>query len=1074
MRNFTCFFRSSIAAALVAILGVSCSPGAKKARYLERANQYFDSGQFDKAELEYMNALQIDPKNLQALNRVGTVCFEQGRMGRAFLFLQMCRELDPDNLDVRGKLGSIYLAAGKLKEARDEATFVLDKKPQDDEATLLLAETSVTPTDIEETRARLEKLPQSKERAAAQVAAGILHRRQRDLTAAEEDFKRAQTIDPKCSAAYYALGNLYWAQNDLKQAEQAFKSAAEFAPPRSPRRLTYAQFKIQTGDLTEGKRMLEEAVQKTPDYVPAWSGLAEIAVAEKKYDECAVFLEKILARDPLNYEGLLLRSRLKLLKGEPAKATAELENFLKIYPQSAQGHYQLALASLAVQETQKALTCLSQAVAADPDYADAILLQAGLNISRGEISPAIVSLKRLTQRRPRNFQAQFMLANAHRAQGNLEDALKVYRQLEPLAPKEPRIPMMMGLVLVQQGKKLEARNAFGKVLTLAPDYLLAVEQLLDLDLKDKQYAAASERVQKQIEAHPQAPEPRLLLAKIFLAQRDTNQAEAALLKAIELQPEFARAHLMLATLYLASNQQQKALGNLQEITAKNPKDTGALMLTGMIQEQLKNFEAAKAAYEKLLAADPKSAPALNNLACLYSERFGQLDKAYEVAGRARGLRPHDPYTADTLGWIMYRKRQYPSAISLFQESTEKLPDEPEIQFHLGMTHYAMGNEEAARIAFQQALQLNKEFPGKDQASRRLSLLAIDARTAVPEVRAALEKELAEEPVDPVILARLAAIYERDGAIEKAVAVCQTAVKANPENAGAMIRLANLYSSHLKDTPKAFELAKAAYKKAPDDPSVAQTLGRLAFLTGDHKWAASLLEQTARKRPEDPEVLYDFALASYSVGRVQEAEAAMRGALQANTSFSQRDEANRFLDLVALSLNPSQALTAASRVEQTLKSNPDYVPALVVTALIDEQKSDRNAAKQTYERVLARYPDFAPAKRRLAILYSEDSSDNPKAYQLAVEARQAFADDPEVAKALGIATYRKGDYARSASLLKESAGKLSSDAKLMYYLGMSQYRLQKQAESKLSLQRALDLNVPGELAEEARRILAELK
>jgi len=71
-------------------------------------------------------------------------------------------------------------------------------------------------------------------------------------------------------------------------------------------------------------------------------------------------------------------------------------------------------------------------------------------------------------------------------------------------------------------------------------------------------------------------------------------------------------------------------------------------------------------------------------------------------------------------------------------------------------------------------------------------------------------------------------------------------------------------------------------------------------------------------------------------------------------------------------------------------------------------------------------------------------------------------------------YRRGDYARAAVLLKESAGKLNGDAESLCYLGMAQYGLKETAESKRSLQHALDLNLSGDLAAEARRTLAELK
>jgi hypothetical protein len=90
--------------------------------------------------------------------------------------------------------------------------------------------------------------------------------------------------------------------------------------------------------------------------------------------------------------------------------------------------------------------------------------------------------------------------------------------------------------------------------------------------------------------------------------------------------------------------------------------------------------------------------------------------------------------------------------------------------------------------------------------------------------------------------------------------------------------------------------------------------------------------------------------------------------------------------------------------------------------------------------------------------------------------------------LGIALYlraRRGgaseDYRNAARLLDESVRKGTEDAQALYYLGMAHYQLSKDQkehlkeknETKLALQRALDLNVQTKLAEDARRVLAEL-
>jgi tetratricopeptide (TPR) repeat protein len=270
------------------------------------------------------------------------------------------------------------------------------------------------------------------------------------------------------------------------------------------------------------------------------------------------------------------------------------------------------------------------------------------------------------------------------------------------------------------------------------------------------------------------------------------------------------------------------------------------------------------------------------------------------------------------------------------------------------------------------------------------------------------------------------------------------------------------------------MAKAAYNLSPNDVNVAYLFGRLAFQSGNYQLAASVLQVTAQNQPANPMLLHDFAEAAYSVGKVPDAQTAMHNALQAGLAPPQSDEARQFLDLVALSANPVQAIAAESRIVDLLKSDPQLVPALMASATIDEQKADLVAAEQAYEKVLGRYPDFVPAQRRLAVLYAEDSGDIERAYALAIKARESFPNDAELGKALGIIAFRQGDYAHATSLLEECAAEQSPDAELFYYLGASQYRLADRAESKASLQRALSMNLSGKLTTDAKQMLAELK
>jgi Flp pilus assembly protein TadD len=58
-------------------------------------------------------------------------------------------------------------------------------------------------------------------------------------------------------------------------------------------------------------------------------------------------------------------------------------------------------------------------------------------------------------------------------------------------------------------------------------------------------------------------------------------------------------------------------------------------------------------------------------------------------------------------------------VNLLKEAAEKLPTNPLVQFHLGMTQYKNGDKEGAKKSLQTALKLDENFPGSDEARTTL-------------------------------------------------------------------------------------------------------------------------------------------------------------------------------------------------------------------------------------------------------------------------------------------------------------------------------------------------------------------
>ncbi|HTR40275.1 MAG TPA: tetratricopeptide repeat protein, partial [Pseudomonadales bacterium] len=1006
-----------------------------------------------------------------AMGRLGTIYFEEGRLQKAAPYLYNGCQLDTNNLDLHLKLAQIYLAVGMVKEAHSEAGYVLDRNTQDHEAPVFFAQSVKAAADADAAQHRLGSLAQNNgDNAGLETGLGMLAARQHDFKTALADLQHALNLDNRFAPAYAALGNVYLQQDEAQKAESAFKAAADCAPLRAPLRLEYGQFEIQSGNFTTARSFFEDMTKQAPDYIPGWLGLAEVSLDEKKLDDSSTALDKALATDPDNADALVLQARLNLAKSDVAKATDELEHLAKLYRQAPRIHYQLALAYIVGNQRDKALNQLHEAADLDPNLVQASFLLAQLELQTGDTDSAVDLLKPLVVQRPNLVPAELLLAEAYRLQKNFSAALEICMRLENSLPKDPQILVLTGTIYAQQQNSPAARQEFSRALEMDPDNADAQEGLAELDFAGQQYTAARDRIQKVIAKHPQQALPQVLLAKIYLAQAQTNQAEIALLKAAEL-PDGAPAYLMLAQLYCDANQDKDALDILNMALTKKPKDASALMLLGVIQTREKNYQAAADAYEKLLAINPQYGPALNNLACLYSDNLGDLNKAYDLAQRAHQLFPNDASAEDTLGWVFFRKGDYVSAVKLFQDSAIGLAGNPEAQFHLGIAHYMLADEEAARQAFQGALSLAGDFPERSECQNCLAILNIDPQTADAAAQANLEKRISEKPNDPVAFTRLTAIYQRDNNSAKTIALCEAVLQANPNNFKADILLAQLLAP--TDPPKAFRLAKSAYQLKPDDTQVRATLGRMAFLNGNDQWAFNLLEQAAQDQPGDAQIEFDFANAAFCVGKMSQAQTAMQSALQGSLPPAELAKAQNFTNVLLLCQNPQLAIGSQDRVSEILSSTPNDPPALFADAIIQAQQSNPMGAERDYEKLLSVHPNCALAQKNLAILYAENLVEPDKAYPVAVKAREAFPDDPQVAKALALILFQRGDYSRSADLFTTISGSDGADAEVFYYLGICEFHLKNRAGSKTSLQHALNLNLSGQQATDARQTLAEL-
>src|SRR5437773_8869430 len=403
-----------VTVALAVVLVTGCSKHAKTARLLRDADTYFNAGNYDKAKVSYLNVLGLDPQNAIAFERIGGMWQDDAAPLRAAPFLKKASELDPDNVENRIRLARCYLAVGAFKEAKTEVLGVLQQMPANGDAITVLAESAHSKEDIEAAAQQIEKFPNRND-VSFHLASASLFLSKGDSMAATISVRQALAVDPKSSAAHMAMGDLYLFQKDVKRAAEEYKKAADLVRIRSTQRLKYAALKSATSDVEETRRVATEMTKQAPDYLPGWILLAELATKDKKYDEALSLLENVFSREPEYVDGRRLQSDILLAKGEAKKAIDVLERVDQAYPGSPLVKYQLARAYLSNNQMNQAKVVLDEAVSANPNYPEAILLLADINLRSGHADMVIKPMTDLLRNTPELRNAAMLLAAAYGA-----------------------------------------------------------------------------------------------------------------------------------------------------------------------------------------------------------------------------------------------------------------------------------------------------------------------------------------------------------------------------------------------------------------------------------------------------------------------------------------------------------------------------------------------------------------------------------------------------------------------------------------------------------------------------------
>ena len=209
-----------------------------------------------------------------------------------------------------------------------------------------------------------------------------------------------------------------------------------------------------------------------------------------------------------------------------------------------------------------------------------------------------------------------------------------------------------------------------------------------------------------LEASPDDANLGMINAALFMAEGNSDASEAALRKIIADDPTSQAAYSQLYIQLRRTGRRDDARAVLNAALENNPNAGRLMVFEAGELEQEGDIDGAIAIYEALYARNSSNVTIANNLASLLSAFRDDPETQARAAAVARRLRGTDfPPFQDTYGWITYKQGDYEEAVTYLEPAAEGLPNDPLVQFHLGMTYVALERTEEARAQLEKALEL---------------------------------------------------------------------------------------------------------------------------------------------------------------------------------------------------------------------------------------------------------------------------------------------------------------------------------------------------------------------------------
>ena len=807
-----------------------------------------------------------------------------------------------------------YQLKGDSKAAVIQLKNALQKSPDDAEARFLLGTiyaSSGDPLSAEKELRKAATLGIKRDRMAP-VLGQVLLALGKFQNVLDETTPAAGMVDT--TELQILRGNAYLGLVKPDQAKEAFQLALA-AKPDDPRALIgLARHSAAANDVPGAMRLVDQAVSKNPTNGDAWKLKADLARTSGDVDGARKAYDEAVKLKPNDSTTLISRANLSISLKKFVEAKADIDAAQKLTPGIPLVFYTQALLEFSQGKNPAALEAIQHVLQVAPDHLPTILLAGAIETGLGSNEQAEQHLRKYLQADPSNTYARKLLATALLKNGQAKDALTILAPAINDGQKDPQLWMIAGESLLQSRDFNKANEYFEKANTLAPNIPLVhtAMAMSQMGQGDSAKALSELELAASLDDKTTAPGVALVMAQLRLKQFDKAMLAVQALE--KKHPNDPQVFNLKGGVYMGMNDLVKARASFEKALSIAPTYFSAVENLARLDIQDKKLDQAKKRFESVLAADPKSVPAMTALAGIaqgagqpaeavvwlekasavnpadvgpalqlgkYYLQTGAKDKATAVAQKLFAANDKNIEVIDFLGQVQASNNDLPGSLLTFRKLATLKPTSALAQMRIASVQIAMKNDADAVASLTKAVFLEPE-----NLSAQVALASLQAKTgdfeSALKVAHQIQKQRAREPIGFVLEGDLLMAQKKAPAAQKAyeqgIAVKKTGplliklhqsmtlgdnakaadpwllqwLTEHPTDTAVRIYLGDSYLGRLQLKP-AIAQYEVALKAAPQNITVLNNLA-YAYQLDKNPRALEMAENALKIEPNNPRVM----------------------------------------------------------------------------------------------------------------------------------------------------------------------------------------------------------------------------